>query len=281
MTKPIHKITVPEPCHEDWDKMMPKDNGRFCMSCSKTIVDFTSMLPEEIQHFLIQNQTERICGRFRKSQLETINIEIPSQIMYSQTNYRKMFLLVLFIAMGTTLFSQNKEGNKQNINEIEVVEDSVANKSVQKPNENLKQTAPPPVPPKTISQKNENRTVTGNFKVEDSIHKSIDYDAVFEPSSLHITPVPEDGMKNLYNFIYANYVIPDGAEEYTGKVIISFIIEKDGSLSTFKIKKDFGFGTGMEAIRVLKRSPKWIPGKLNDRIVRSSYMLPISIKKIK
>ena len=54
-----YKITIPEPCHEDWNKMSPKDNGRFCLSCTKTVVDFTSMLPEEIQHYFIQNQNKK------------------------------------------------------------------------------------------------------------------------------------------------------------------------------------------------------------------------------
>src|SRR3954469_23904951 len=100
-----YKITIPEPCHENWDKMTPKDNGKFCLSCSKTVVDFTTMLPKEIQHFFIENQNNKICGRFRKSQLDEIIIHIPSRIFYTQTNYYKMFLLALFIAMGTTLFS--------------------------------------------------------------------------------------------------------------------------------------------------------------------------------
>ncbi|PWB27767.1 hypothetical protein [Flavobacterium sp. HTF] len=75
------KITIPEPCHENWDKMTPKENGRFCMSCSKTVIDFTAMLPAEIQQFFIQNQNKKICGRFRKSQLETITIQIPSRVL--------------------------------------------------------------------------------------------------------------------------------------------------------------------------------------------------------
>jgi hypothetical protein len=38
--------------------MTPKDNGRFCLSCSKTVIDFTAMLPDEVQHFFIQNKTK-------------------------------------------------------------------------------------------------------------------------------------------------------------------------------------------------------------------------------
>jgi hypothetical protein len=44
-----YKINISEPCLEDWDKMAPNDNGRFCESCSKNVVDFRNMLPDEIQ----------------------------------------------------------------------------------------------------------------------------------------------------------------------------------------------------------------------------------------
>jgi hypothetical protein len=122
------KITIPEPCHEDWNKMKPNENGRFCMSCSKTVIDFSSMLPEEIQHYFIQNQNKKICGRFKQSQLDSITIQIPNRLLYSQTNYHKMFLLALFIAMGTTLFScADKEGNKKKIDQIEIVDNSTQN----------------------------------------------------------------------------------------------------------------------------------------------------------
>ncbi len=87
-----YKITISEPCQEDWNKMTPNDQGRFCMSCAKTVVDFTAMLPEEVQHFFIQNQNQNICGRMRKSQLDSITIQIPSRVLYKQTQYHKMFL---------------------------------------------------------------------------------------------------------------------------------------------------------------------------------------------
>ncbi|MDR6760561.1 hypothetical protein J2Y38_000740 [Flavobacterium sp. 2755] len=58
---------------------------------------------------------------------------------------------------------------------------------------------------------------------------------------------------------------------------MTFIIEKDGSLSDIKVLRDIGLGTGAEAIRVLKTSPKWIPGKQNNNVVRALYSLPIPV----
>ncbi|WP_289664750.1 energy transducer TonB [Flavobacterium panacagri] len=277
-----YKIAIPEPCHEDWNKMIPTESGRFCMSCCKTVIDFTAMSSEEIQHYITQNQNNKICGRFKKSQLDTITIQIPDRVLYSQTHYHKMFLLALFITMGTTLFScQGKDGNKKKIDKIEIVEASLPKKSVQKSNDTLKEATPPLIVPKIKDPPNVkvHYVVSGGLQIieEPQISEPIDYDAVFESFSLDVIPVPAIGMEKFYAYVKDNYVIPNEAEDSAGKIYVSFIVEKDGSLSTFKIIKDIGYGTGEEAIRVLKIAPKWIPGKLNDQIVRTSFKLPFTI----
>ena len=63
-----------------------------------------------------------------------------------------------------------------------------------------------------------------------------------------------------------------------GKVLMEFMVEKDGSLSEFKIKKDLGYGLGAEAARVLKLSPKWNPGTQEGQPIRVMYALPITIQ---
>ncbi|MDI6049394.1 M56 family metallopeptidase [Flavobacterium sp. XS2P24] len=94
-----------------------------------------------------------------------------------------------------------------------------------------------------------------------------------------ITEKPDfpGGMMKFYQFVGNNFKTPE-QPNLKGKVYITFIIEKDGSLSDIKNIRDIGFGTGEEAIRVLKMCPKWIPGKMNGVSVRVMYSLPITIQ---
>lgn len=61
-------LNIPEPCHEDWNKMTPNKTGRHCHSCSKTVVDFTNLTDEEIIKTYEAN--DNLCGRFKKQQLD-------------------------------------------------------------------------------------------------------------------------------------------------------------------------------------------------------------------
>lgn len=70
-----HKVTkkltlsIPKPCHEDWDKMTTADKGRFCGSCQKDVIDFTSMSEGQLIAFF-KKPKGSVCGRFRNDQLE-------------------------------------------------------------------------------------------------------------------------------------------------------------------------------------------------------------------
>lgn len=60
-----------------------------------------------------------------------------------------------------------------------------------------------------------------------------------------------------------------------GKVYVTFIVEKDGSLSQVKVARGIGYGCDEEAVRVIKASPKWVPAKQKGRIVRQQFTVPI------
>jgi hypothetical protein len=89
-------------------------------------------------------------------------------------------------------------------------------------------------------------------------------------------------MAEFYKFVGKNYTMSPEMikEKVKGRVYVTFIIEKDGSLTDYRIIREIGYGTGEEAIRVLKLSPKWIPGKFNDVAVKTMYSLPITISAI-
>lgn len=59
---------------------------------------------------------------------------------------------------------------------------------------------------------------------------------------------------------------------------VEFVVEVDGTLSNFDVKKDLGLAASVEVITVLKTSPIWKPGQKDGRAVRSLYGLPIVIQ---
>jgi len=84
---------------------------------------------------------------------------------------------------------------------------------------------------------------------------------VYNTTSVEVRPKFPDGINKFNVFLKKNYVISQEIikEEAYGGIFVSFIIEKDGSVSNIKVLRDFGYGSGKELERVLKLSPKWIP----------------------
>ena len=286
-----YKITIAEPCQEDWNKMTPNGNGRFCMICSKTVVDFTSMLPEEIQHFFIQNQNQKICGRFKKSQLDTITIQIPSQVLYTQINYHKMFILALFVAMGTTLFScKDTNGNKQKIDTVEVVEEAELENNITKGKtlRGKSETPPPPLPKLDSVKFTKEKTQRKNsnfFKAKPiSSGETIKKETVVEDviynggTSIETNAEFPGGIEQLYNFFEKEFKKPEDINITNLKIKISFSVERNGSMLFLQSEPAIDKVVETEIIRVLSLCPKWQPAESNGRKIRMQYSLPLVIK---
>lgn len=67
MKKPV-RISIPTPCHENWQDMKPVERGRFCDSCQKKVHDFTASPDKVILEAFAKDS--RLCGRFRVDQLD-------------------------------------------------------------------------------------------------------------------------------------------------------------------------------------------------------------------
>jgi protein TonB len=99
-------------------------------------------------------------------------------------------------------------------------------------------------------------------------------------TSLEAMPEPFGGAGTWSKFLSKNLRYPQMAidQHIQGKVWVSFIIEKDGTLSNFKVIRGVGYGLDEEALRVLKLAPAWKPGMQNGQPVRVQYNIPINFQ---
>ncbi len=91
-------------------------------------------------------------------------------------------------------------------------------------------------------------------------------------------PEFKGGQNALSKYIVENLKYPEAAKnnKIQGRVFVSFIVEKDGSVSNVKVLRGIGSGCDDEAIRVVKGMPKWTPGEQRGKKVRVQYNLPIN-----
>ncbi|SMC84529.1 energy transducer TonB [Pedobacter africanus] len=96
--------------------------------------------------------------------------------------------------------------------------------------------------------------------------------------ALEVQPDFPGGMDKFYKYLSKAIRFPAAAQEanISGKVFLSFIIEKNGTLTDIKVERKLGYGTDEEAVRVLTGSPKWMPGIQNGKAVRVKYNIPIN-----
>ncbi|RYE16439.1 MAG: TonB family protein, partial [Sphingobacteriaceae bacterium] len=97
-------------------------------------------------------------------------------------------------------------------------------------------------------------------------------------AAVEILPGFPGGEAAFGNFLAKTLRYPKEARDrkITGRVIVSFIVEKDGKLNDIKVLRDIGGGCGAEAIRVLSESPAWNPGIQNGKPVRVAFTMPIN-----
>lgn len=93
-------------------------------------------------------------------------------------------------------------------------------------------------------------------------------------------PTFPGGDEALFKFITKNIKYPYQAQkaEVQGTVFVEFIVNSDGHLSDFKILKGQGFGLDEEAMRVIKMSPDWVPGKNGGKAVKVRVQVPIKFR---
>lgn len=96
--------------------------------------------------------------------------------------------------------------------------------------------------------------------------------------AVEVNPEPFGGMEAFNKFLSRNLRYPDGSEAQ-GKVILTFVVEKDGSITAIQVLRSIAPELDAEAIRVLKKAPKWKPGIQNGQPVRVQYTIPFNFTR--
>jgi hypothetical protein len=105
-TPTTFSITIPKPCHEDWNKMTPDAKGAFCSSCQKSVIDFSGKTDAEVSDILIANQEKKICGRFDAKQLDRpVDVSVPLYNIPANMSPARAFAMALFLVFGSFLFN--------------------------------------------------------------------------------------------------------------------------------------------------------------------------------
>lgn len=88
------------------------------------------------------------------------------------------------------------------------------------------------------------------------------------------------GTQALFDYLKENMHYPEDCEEtcVQGRVVVSFVVERDGSITESKVVKSVYPSLDEEALRVVNGMPKWFPGKQNGKSVRTKYTIPVSFK---
>jgi len=104
----IKNFSVPSPCGESWDGMKPQQNGRYCDSCKKIVVDFTNKTEKEILDYLQANAGKSTCGTFKTTQLHSQQKAIEKQ----KNEFVLRFVAAILLVFGSSLISCKYEGER-------------------------------------------------------------------------------------------------------------------------------------------------------------------------
>lgn len=94
-----------ESCHENWDLMTPTAQGRFCGSCQKQVLDFSTKSLDEIKSFFGKlPETEQVCGRFKDEQMKELTFDAFFR-QFSRWRFLHKIAVICFFVFGLSLFS--------------------------------------------------------------------------------------------------------------------------------------------------------------------------------
>ena len=285
------KLEIKEPCHEDWNKMKIGMTSRHCVSCDKSVMDFTKMHRAEIITYILSNSNDNVCGRMTRDQFDFHHEDIPVLIeTLRKTKNPNPFLIMALVCLSLSACAQDSPGNTEpaiehTLGEIAVppaVDDSLKTQNYTIDNTLIKgQVACDPI----IEQGEAEPVMVGDIApvVQGGIGF---YDPEEEPKSetekvfqfAEKMPEFKGGMDAMFKHIQSQLNYPKYEKEkgIQGNVYVRIVVDKDGRLTKPEILKSVEGSKNFdkEVLRIINTMPRWNPGENNGAKVSVYMTLP-------
>jgi len=98
-----YALKIESLCSENWNEMLPSDNGRFCLHCQKTVIDFSEMTDYEVNTYLHQHKNEHLCGKIKATQSEKSFIFVESRLTSSPVKRYIMAMLAALMSVSPNM----------------------------------------------------------------------------------------------------------------------------------------------------------------------------------
>ena len=222
-------------------------------------------IPTLISHFSSDNGVTATIPDFSNTLVQLSDI-VPNQILETQ----KQVLPEI-----KKQIPEKTVESAQLVNPV-IVQASQANQDIAKNTDNSSVTNTTSEGPGTVGI---NPTSTSGVGTETAITTVDSGNTIVNSVALDKLPEFPGGISKFYSYVGNNFEKQEIDGSGSIRVYVSFVIERDGSMTDIQVKRDPGYGLGKEAVRVLKSlKTKWSPGMIAGKPVRTAYNLPITVQ---
>ena len=234
------QLSIPEPCHQNWDGMTPTQHGRYCNACAKEVIDFSNMSDSDVLNYFLKEKNDTICGRAFPDQLDR-NIYAASQ---KKKYWQWQYILTAFLffmkpaktkAQGAVVYITADTASKGN-----PLKEKVSNIKKITINGIIKDEKGIPVPFASIKIKGTNKGSSakenGSFSLEvDSLAVSLQVSAVgYVTKQVSIEALPEKEIALAkHNQLMKEVIIVTADTRVMGGAMVCKVIRRRSVKNTF------------------------------------------------
>lgn len=294
------EFKIQKPCFENWGEMQKNSVGRHCDVCSKSVHDLTKMSRTEMLLFLMENSNKQICARMPENDIQVKSTDLPFLLeAFQKINVNRSFLLLSLVAMSlascqdettksqtrTSQTTSSSTGGEKIISKGMVINEPLPNEKDSTSKKQTKKNKMGEIPPVVIEPDPDPGYIREPYYLGEPVAPPMPEPVAQNPTIpvvhviVDVMPEFPGGMAAMQEFIKKNIVYPETEKEMglEGKVYLRFTVHEDGTLTDIKELRGINGAPGLtkEAIRVIKKMPKWTPGMNNNQKVKTQMNIPV------